>query len=221
MRFKSYENLLLLLAIACLAGLPSCGRDQQLTSITIQPSMETFGASNIPVPLDAGLTVQLRALGNFIHPPVTKDITSQVTWSSNTPGVASVSNSGLVTATGEDCGGTLVSATVNKNSSDGGISSGGAVVTGYIMVNVTCFTGTGPTLTIDFAGTGAGTVTSSPVGLTCTATCTASFTSGSTITLTATAGGTFGGWSGCDVMSGQTCTVDNLTANRAVTATFD
>ena len=28
--------------------------------------------------------MQLRALGTYIHPPVTKDITNQVTWESNT-----------------------------------------------------------------------------------------------------------------------------------------
>jgi hypothetical protein len=33
-------------------------------------------------------------------------------------------------------------------------------------------------------------------------------------------GSTFGGWSGCDSMSGQTCTVD-LTSDRTVTATFN
>ena len=53
----------------------SCARDQQLVSITIQPDTQTFGASNIPVPADAGLSVQLRALGHYVHPPVTKDIT--------------------------------------------------------------------------------------------------------------------------------------------------
>jgi hypothetical protein len=59
---------------------PSCGHDQQLVSISIAPSTETFGASNIPVSADAGLNVQLRALGTYIHPPVTKDITNQATW---------------------------------------------------------------------------------------------------------------------------------------------
>jgi hypothetical protein len=47
---------------------PSCGHDQQLVSITVQPQSETFGAANIPVSADAGLSVQLRALGTYIHP---------------------------------------------------------------------------------------------------------------------------------------------------------
>ena len=85
-------------------SLSSCARDQQLTSITVQPLIETFGATNIPVNLDAGLDVQLRALGTYVHPPVTKDITNQVTWNSNTPAMVTVSSTGLITATGFSCG---------------------------------------------------------------------------------------------------------------------
>ncbi len=44
----------------CFIGLTSCAHDQQLTSITVQPATENFGASDIPVNLDAGLNVQLR-----------------------------------------------------------------------------------------------------------------------------------------------------------------
>jgi hypothetical protein len=84
--------------------LPSCGHDQQLVSISVQPSTETFGAANIPVSQDTGLNVQLTALGSYIHPPVTKDITSEVTWTSNTPQMAMVSSSGVLSATGEACG---------------------------------------------------------------------------------------------------------------------
>ena len=53
----------------------SCARDQELTSIGVVPDHEIFGAPNIPVFANAGATVQLRALGHYIHPPVTKDIT--------------------------------------------------------------------------------------------------------------------------------------------------
>ncbi len=207
----------LITASVLFVGLSSCGRDMQLSTIAIQPPIETFGASNIPVDLDAGLNVQLRALGNYIQPPVTKDITSQVTWASNDTQMVTVTPTGLLTATGLACGNSLVSATITTNH-----SSMGAIVTGYMTANVVCFTGTGPTLTVNFAGMGAGTVTSSPPGLGCSAMCTASFASGTTITLTATPNGsTFGSWAGCDIMSGQTCTVANLTANRTVTVTFD
>jgi hypothetical protein len=211
------------LVAAIILTMTTCGRDQQLVSISIAPSTETFGSSTTPVPADAGLNVQLVATGTYIHPPVTKDVTSQVTWVSNTPGLATVNSTGLLTATGQDCGTGLVTATITKNSSDGGISSSGAIVSGTMTVNVVCDTGSAssPTLTITFMGTGTGTVTSTPAGLICTSTCTASFASGTPVTLSANATGTFGGWSGCDTMTGETCVINSLTTDRAVTVTFN
>jgi hypothetical protein len=85
--------------------------------------------------------VQLRALGSYIHPPVTKDITNQVVWTSNTPQMVMVSSTGLITATGQACGGTIISATVTTNHSSGAISSNGALVTGSMTANVVCPTG--------------------------------------------------------------------------------
>jgi Fe-S cluster biogenesis protein NfuA/uncharacterized protein (DUF2141 family) len=75
-------------------------------------------------------------------------------------------------------------------------------------------------LTVGKAGTGSGTVTSSPAGVNCGATCSASFNSGTSVTLTAApaAGSTFAGWSGACTGTG-TCTV-NMGATQSVTATF-
>jgi Tol biopolymer transport system component len=75
------------------------------------------------------------------------------------------------------------------------------------------------TLTTNKAGTGTGTVTSSPPGINCGDTCSASFASGTAVTLTATpaAGSTFGGWSG-DADCGDGAVT--LTAARTCTATF-
>ena len=77
------------------------------------------------------------------------------------------------------------------------------------------------TLTVNKAGTGSGSVTSSPPGIDCGATCSATYTSGTVVTLTATpaSGSTFTGWSGCDTVSGTTCTV-TMSVARSVTATF-
>jgi len=207
-------------------NLSSCGHDEQLVSISITPASETFGASDILVSEDAGLNVQLRALGSYIHPPVTKDITNQVTWSSNSPNVANVNSSGVLTAAGIDCGNTLISATVQTNSSSGGVGSSGAIVTAYMTANVVCFTGTGMALAVNFAGAGSGTVTSAPLGLSCASTaksCRDSFPSGTDVTLTAAPDGTFGGWTGCDLVSrsGLTCTVRHLASDRGITATFN
>ncbi len=225
-------SALVVIASAFLS-LSSCGREQQLVSIQVQPTSETFGASDIQLSQDAGAQVQLRALGTFIHPPVTKDITSQVVWASNTPQMMTVDANGLVTVTGGACGSTLISATVTSNKSSGGISSSGALVTGYMTGSVVCFTGTsgggggsGPSITVNFQGTGSGSVTSSPPGLSCatgTVCSSNSFPSGSSVLITAAPNGTFGGWAGCDSVDGTglTCTVNNLTALRSVTATFN
>ena len=217
---RNWSNLLLICSLAIIV--PSCGSGSQLVSIAIQPTAETFGSSTTPVNEDTGLNVQLRALGSYIHPPVTKDITNSVTWASNTPDIATINSTGVLTAAGLACGSALISATVTTNKSPGNISSTGALVTGYMTASVVCFSGL--TLTVDFAGNGSGTVTSSPAGLSCAGTCSAGFASGTTVAITAVpnSGSSFGGWSGCDAVSpdGVVCTV-TLTTNRTVTATFN
>ena len=76
------------------------------------------------------------------------------------------------------------------------------------------------TLAVTKAGSGAGTVTSSPAGISCGATCAANFANGSSVTLTAAAasGSTFGGWSG-ECSGTGACTV-TMSAAKTVTATF-
>jgi hypothetical protein len=75
-------------------------------------------------------------------------------------------------------------------------------------------------LTVTEAGTGSGTVTSSPAGINCPTTCSANYNSGTPVTLTATAGtgSTFAGWSGACSGIGS-CSV-TMSQARAVTATF-
>ena len=225
-------SIIVLVAIAALLlGVNSCGHSQQLVSIQIQPTVQTFGSSTTPVIDNAGGQVQLRALGTYIHPPVTKDITSEATWSSNTPQMFTVSSTGLLTATGESCGGTLISATVTTGKSAGGLSSSGAIVTGLMTANVVCFTGTGsggsgsPVLTVAFGGNGSGSVTDSAQAITCATPTPCAFlvTSGTALTLTATPAGAsvFGSWAGCDSANNiNPCTL-TLTGNRTVTATFN
>jgi hypothetical protein len=128
----------LFLAAFLISTMSACGHDQQLESITIIPAVENFGSTSTPVADDAGLSVHLRALGSYIHPPVTKDITNQVTWTSNTPDMVTVDATGLAVATGNACGGTLISATIVTNHSDGAISSSGALVTATMQANVIC-----------------------------------------------------------------------------------
>ena len=77
------------------------------------------------------------------------------------------------------------------------------------------------TLTTTKAGTGNGTVTSSPGEINCGATCSAVYSSGTVVTLTAAAASdsAFAGWSGGGCSGTGTCMV-TLNANTTVTATF-
>jgi Ca2+-binding RTX toxin-like protein len=79
-----------------------------------------------------------------------------------------------------------------------------------------------PTLSVIRTGTGGGTVTSSPAGITCGADCSEAYASGTAVTLTASpaAGSIFGGWTGCDTVSGASCTI-TMSAARSVNATFN
>lgn len=77
------------------------------------------------------------------------------------------------------------------------------------------------TLTVSLAGTGSGSVRSTPVGgISCPSTCSASFSYGTTVSLvpTAASGSTFAGWSGACSGTGP-CTV-TMNQARSVTATF-
>ena len=229
---RKWFGIVVLIAVAAaMLNMASCADPQELVSITIQPATETIGSSNIPVSQDAGIQVQMRALGTYIHPPVTKDITDQVTWASNTPQLVTINSTGLMVATGILCGGGLVSATSTTNADASGLSSSGAVVTGYATVTVTCFTGSTsgggssePVLTVNFMGNGQGVVSSQTSGFTCASTaitCVDSFQSGTTITLSATpvSPATFGGWSGACTGT-STCAL-LLQNNTTVTATFN
>jgi len=88
---------------------------------------------------------------------------------------------------------------------------------------VSLYTANTDGLLVTLAGTGGGTVTSSPAAITCpgVGTCSASFAPSTAVTLTATANAnsTFAGWSGAGCSGTGTCAV-TLTNNQAVTATF-
>jgi hypothetical protein len=90
-----------LIAAGGILSLPSCGHDQKLESIQVQPSSFTF-LQNVP-----GTTANYKAYGTYIHPPATKDISTEVTWYANVPGVATMAsgatNGGVLTTAG-GCG---------------------------------------------------------------------------------------------------------------------
>ncbi|MBV8053232.1 MAG: hypothetical protein JOZ80_18740 [Acidobacteriaceae bacterium] len=121
------------LRVACLLGtvfcaviLPSCGSNQKLVSITLQPSggfvFEGFGA-----------TGQFTAIGTYIHPPVSKDITKEVVWSLDIENFATLTQTGLITYTRADgCGSGNVTATHHSDPghSDDAVLVGTAPVKG-------------------------------------------------------------------------------------------
>ena len=104
---------------------------------------------------------------------------------------------------------------VRARDAAGNVSAGSPTVTATTSAGVTTYA-----LTVTKAGTGGGTVSASPSGVSCGATCSASYPSGTTVTLAATPadGSSFSGWSGACVGTGA-CTT-TMTGARAVTATF-
>jgi hypothetical protein len=198
---RSYIGLALgaLVAVGAVFSLPSCGHDQKLVSIAVQPPLATYSTPQ------AGL-VQFSAIGTYIHPPVTKDITKQVTWKTDVPELLTLNDNGTagaVAPSGTGCGIADISATASE-----GTGGAGNVVIGYATVTVKDPTdplcpGSSPTngeLVVTPAGNGVGTVTSQPGGINCPGTaCGAQFPAGDVVTLTASpsANSSFGIWTGC------------------------
>jgi hypothetical protein len=77
------------------------------------------------------------------------------------------------------------------------------------------------TLSVSKAGTGSGTVMSSPAGINCGGTCSAEFEEGKTVTLSATpaSGSSFTGWSGA--CTGTAACNVTMSEAKSVTATFN
>ncbi|MBL0170348.1 MAG: DUF1566 domain-containing protein [Gemmatimonadaceae bacterium] len=150
-------------------------------------------------------------------------------------GTGSVTSAPAGVTCGTDCtegynAGTVVTLTAAPagTSSFTGWSGGGCTGTGTCVVtmnqltNVTAtFTLVTNTLTVALAGTGSGTVTSTPAGITCGTDCNEAYTAGTVVTLTAASAGssTFAGWSGGGCTGTGTCVV-TMNAAATVTATF-
>jgi len=121
MRDRSLLGALLILGL--LVPLTSCNDSPSLTSISVTPTTVSFGGS--------GLHTQLTAIGSYTHPnhpPITKDITDQVTWTTSSTDCVTVSNTGLITSGVNDCTNVLVTA------SSPGFNG---IITGSMTVNVT------------------------------------------------------------------------------------
>ena len=79
--------------------------------------------------------------------------------------------------------------------------------------NEICGTTVAASFTLTLSRTGSGTITSSPVGISCGSDCTQAYTSGTVVNLTATpaAGYTFAGWSGTACANGSVTMNSNIT----------
>ena len=112
-----------MIALALLVA-PSCGFKRQLVSITVTPPAASITGT--------GVQVQFKAVGNYIHPPDSRDITDSVVWQSSAPQVISIDATGLATS-GDVCG-TNITVTATGHSDPHDSSSG--VVVGTATVNV-------------------------------------------------------------------------------------
>ncbi|MFN8636310.1 MAG: kelch repeat-containing protein [Chloroflexota bacterium] len=177
--------------------------------------------------------------------PVTRDYTLVI---ADTPKNLTVTRngtgSGTVTSspTGIDCGATCTfsfasgtQVTLTATPASGSVFSGwsGActnltgtcIVTMDVAKTVTATFDVAPPstflLTLVKNGTGSGTVTSNPAGISCGTDCSESYTASTQVTLAASpaAGSTFTSWAGCDSSNGTSCTV-TMSAAKSVTATF-
>jgi hypothetical protein len=126
--------------------------------------------------------------------------------------------------------GTQVTLTASANSGStfggwGGACSGTSTcqvtMSADTSVSATFTQNTGLTLSVANTGTGSGTVTSSPSGISCGSTCSATFAPGTQVTLSgaAAAGSTFTGWSGGGCAGTTPCAL-TVTANTAISAGF-
>ena len=103
----------------------------------------------------------------------------------------------------------------------------GGTVTGMKRIDL-AFAATPPapptqhTLTVARAGTGSGSVTSTPAGISCGTSCSKAYAAGTVVTLTvkAASGSRFAGWTGACTGTTTSCTV-TMSSARSVTATFN
>ena len=194
----------------------SCGKDRRLVSITVQPTGFTFLTPS------STATAVFTAIGTYVHPPGTADISSKVVWKTDVPGLIKFSGSTVSLPSNAGCGIATVSASLN---------GGGNLVIAYATVTVNdptisiCPGGssTQAVVLVALTGSGSGVVTSTPAGINCPGTCGAQFKVGDTILLTATPdpGDTVGVWTGCTTVTGNVCSLTVLAGSTTVTATFN
>jgi hypothetical protein len=201
---KWFSILALIAAATIMLNTSSCGFNQHLVSIQVNPSGATFTA--------IGSALRFTATGTYDHPPETKDITNMVTWSVDSQNLVTITDTSLVTAV-SICGSGNLTASYYDSPN---LVSGSAFLTGGGIGTSAC---NQAVLTVNIVGSG--TVNDSTNAIKCPGTCSADYTLGSTIGLTATptAGAAQVLWTNCSSFVGNTCTVV-MNFDTTVTATF-
>jgi len=224
---RNYVGLALaaLVALGASLSLPSCGHSQKLVSLQIQPGSFTFLE-----PYPTG-TEQYTATGTYIHPPETRDVTNEATWTID-DGVVTMSTPGLFTpapppagspqGTPPPCGGGNISATVPEGTGgSGNIVIAYATVTVNDPLQVNC-PGYGTEVELSVQVSGPGMVTSTTGGISCPSQCITPVTVGESVGLTAIPqSGYMVTWSAaCTSQSGDDCSVTVPAGGVNVLATF-
>ncbi len=129
------KNVAVFCSLALLVFTLSCGHPMTLESITVSPTSQTVTGSGSAL---ANFPTKFTAYGNFIHPKEMVDVSSQVTWTTSVPLVATVDSTGHVSATGNgSCGTVLVTATAGKGVVGPGTSDVVVIGTATFIVNDT------------------------------------------------------------------------------------
>src|SRR6204780_2156905 len=143
---RKWFSILALIAVATFfLSLSSCGFNQHLGSISVVPPGATFNS--------VGSSIVFQAMGTYEHPPQTKDITDQVTWSVDSQNLVTITNTSLVTAL-SICGSGNLYATYYDSPNT---VTGSAFLTGGGAGTAAC---NEAVLTVDISGTGGSVVDS-------------------------------------------------------------
>jgi len=116
------------LVVAIVLAFPfGCGHPTEMVSLTVSP----ISAGVVGVGVNG--QIQFKALGQFIHPAETRDVTNQVSWSSAIQDVVAVNQQGLATS-GAACGVSTITATASQPLI--GPIGPGAIITGTASFTV-------------------------------------------------------------------------------------
>lgn len=219
-----------LVTLGAVLSLPSCGHNQKVVGLAITPTTSTFLSPGFTPP-PPNPTQQYTATATYIHPPATKDVTSQATWAIDN-NVATMSSPGLFNATPPPagsppgtpgpCGVADISASIPEGTGgSGNIVIAVATITVDDPSNTLC-PGGGKLATLAVGVVGAGTVSSVPPDISnCSqtgGTCIATYAVGASVLLQSSSIPVT--WGNCPGATGNTCVITIPTGGTAVSATF-